>query len=79
MCVCLCSLTKSLTKPARNFPGKSTRVGYHLLPQEISPTQGLNLSQVQSSASPPLTGRFFTIAPPGMYIHMYIHMYIPYI
>ena len=35
MCVCLCSLTKSLTKPARNFSGKSTRAGYHLLPQEI--------------------------------------------
>ena len=56
VCVCVCSLTKSLTKPAMNFPGKSSRVGCHLLPQDISPNQGLNLPQVQFSASPALTG-----------------------
>ena len=42
-----------------NFSGKNTGVDCHFLLQGIFWTQGLN------SASPALTGRFFTTEPPG--------------
>ena len=40
-----------------DFPGKSTRVGCHALPQGIFPTQGWNLCLLRR---PVLAGMFFT-------------------
>ena len=44
------------------FSGDDTRVGWHLLFQGISLTQGSNLGLLGPAA---LSGRFFTTAPPG--------------
>ena len=49
---------------AMDSPDKNTEVGCHFLLQGIFPNPGIESA---SSASPVLTGRFFTIVQPGKY------------
>ena len=59
-CVWLCAtlwITVSWLHCPWDFPGKNTRVGCHLLLQEIFPTQGLNPGLLYP---PVLADRFFT-------------------
>ena len=68
---CVCSVLPVSATPwtvahqarlTMEFSGDKTRVGWHLLFQGISLTQGSNLGLL---GSPALAGRFFTTAPPG--------------